>query len=170
MNDRIRAALLCTPNTYLASCLSQRAGTSPERLGSFYPDLSPPEVFEALQAASWEAYDHPEVRSPAVAFKAAMPGVFGMVRLDALPHDTQLRLVDPKGTGLCDATVVGGVDVALLAVEHTTMLLGPGDNGEVVWTFFPGDPIWPSTVTAEPGKVISWAEAKALGFEWVKAG
>ena len=170
MNDRIRAALLRTPNTYWAACLVQRAGKSPGRLGSFYPDLDPSEVDQALQAASWEPYEHPDVQAPATAFKAALPGIFGMVHLDTLPQDAQLQLVDPKATGVCEAAVVGGVsNLALLAVDFSTLLVGPGEEGEVIWTFFPGPPIRPSSLKTEAGRILSWAEAKALGYEWVKA-
>jgi hypothetical protein len=88
-----------------------------------------------------------------------------------------------------------GVDV-----QHTTVLLGPGETykkcdnvsyhdagsirncpnnceggyiaspREVVWTFFPGDPIGPSKVKDNGlhGKSITAAVAKEMGFTYVK--
>lgn len=170
MNATVTAAVLRTPKHYWTSCLAQRAGTSPEKLGSFYPGLSSEDVAKAIQEAAWEPYEHPDVQAPARAFKAPLPGIFGLVRVDDLPDGTKFQLVDPKGTGICEAMALDvPKDYPLLHVDFSTLLVGPGDEGhEVVWSFFPGPPIRPSNLKAEPGQTITKAEAKALGFEWVK--
>ena len=58
----------------------------------------------------------------------------------------------------------------LTDTDFTTILLGPGDDGLIVWTFFPGPPIAPSTTTpsAETEAVKVAADAKELGFDYAK--
>lgn len=147
-SQRVYQAIQNTPSDYFEKNLKMRSGKSEGRMGSHYPDMDPEAIKKALLSAKWEPYNHPSVKKPAEAFKADIPGIFDVVEIKSLPPQTKVKLADPKGTGKLEAVVHGGSKSQ--EVAHTTILVGPHGDKEVVWTFFPGDPIMPSAL--EPGK------------------
>jgi hypothetical protein len=167
--ERVCAAMERTPADYMDSCLAQRL-QGEKRAGSYYHATlarDGNELFGALRSAAWEPYEHPAVSAPAVAFRAELPGVVDVVGLEGLPPDAQVLLADPKGTGLVEAVYRGSGGVP---ATHTTMLLGPSEDGEIVWTFFPGDPVAPSAVPAavHAGRTVTVREALELGIRHAK--
>lgn len=173
-----------TSADYLAGCFRTR---STDRVGSWYEGFTPDTLREALLAAEWSEYPHPELKSPAVGFRAEIGGKLGVVSLDSMPADAEIVLLDPKGgeefwTG--ERSVGATVSASRYGVEapsvgHTTLILGPASRDEgaplTVWTFHPGDPVAPSALarvsaTGEDlhGKIVSVAEAKAMGFALAK--
>lgn len=166
---RVQEAWMATPAVHQRRCLAQRAD-GPQRAGSYFPGAVPEEVESLLMLAGWEEYSHPAVQSPAVAFKAMIPGIVDLVPLaDLIDPSHEVMLLDPKGTGSVEACVRLS-DSSGVPVEFTVALLGPGDDGEIVWTFFPGDPIRPSTIPAEGnvGRRATAAEAIAMGLTIAK--
>lgn len=166
IQDRIAAALAATPAWYLEKTLASRQpGTG---VGSRF--LVPTTV-EDLASAEWEVYAHPAVQAPAVTFRAPIPGMFGMVRLDSLDPDACVMLEDAKHTGQVTPVIPGAPEVE---VDFTTILLGEDEGKEIVFSFFPGEPVRPSTVPAtglmSHGTLVAVARAIALGLEWAKLG
>ena len=175
---------------YLAKCLSTRLASSPERAGSWFDSgvaTTPEALLAALLAAQWVEYSHPELKSPAVGFRAEIGGKLGMVALSDLPADAEIVLLDPKG-GFAhwDQKQKVGASVSASAygleaprVGHTTLILGPSSREPnaplTVWTFHPGAPVAPSMVdrlaedgTDRHGLTVTVAEAIALGFGLAK--
>lgn len=168
VSDRIRRAFAASDTGYLGSCLLQRNPGASAAGSRFLSTLS----LDDLQGAAWEEYSHGAVKAPAVAFKAPIRGRFGLIRLSDLSPEAMVTLRDPKNTGNVEAVTEG---VLGPEVDFTVLLLGPSrESGEeVVWTFFPGEPIMPSSVKTEEygdGTKVSVANALALGLEWAKVG
>jgi len=128
---------------------------------------------ESLKAASWEPYSHPDISARARGYKTNISGTFGLVDLNSLAPDTPVKAVlghkgeDPFITMLIDKS---SVPSDLTKTDFTTILLGPGDDGLIVWTFFPGPPLAPSRTTpsAETEAVKTAADAIAIGFDYAK--
>ncbi|MBI2551450.1 hypothetical protein HYV73_03870 [Candidatus Uhrbacteria bacterium] len=159
--------------SYWADCLAMRAGDSEKRLGSIYPNIGVEELEKVVLAAEWAPYAHSSINAPAQGFRAALAGEMGVDSIDNLPSGTELVLNDQKGTGKLMPVAVG---LPRSSVNFTVALVGPGDNGQIIWTFFPGDPIRESTLTTENnqglkhGDKITIAQARELGLEFVKVG
>lgn len=166
MNQRISAAIAATRRLapgYFDACLTQRCSGA----GSSY-DLGPEALESRLVGAEWEPFEHPDIMAGCSAFRAPIAGTFGLVKLDTLPEDAILTLIDPKGTGFVEAECPSGAPRE--AVGFTVIILGQEKGEEVVFTFHPGDPIRPSRLPAEgrAGSKVTAREAKALGFTWAK--
>ena len=105
----IKEILIKTKNKLTAhwdGTLSMRLPNS--GLGSIYPQFDTKEALEeALLNAKWEEYSHPAIGGGAVGFIAELPGEIGMISLDDLDNDCEVRLVDPKQTGFLSAVVDG---------------------------------------------------------------
>jgi hypothetical protein len=163
---RVITAFNTSALKYLVQCLVDR--TQETAKGSFF---TVSQTIETLKAAKWEPYEHPDVNAPAVAFKAPIQGTVGVVDLRTLPVDQVVTLYgksedeNPDITG----TVVFPKD-QLPKADFTTLLLGPSDDGEVVWTFFPGEPVKFSSIKGKEllGKKVTVAEALALGILYGK--
>jgi len=132
-----------------------------------------PQDAESLRSAAWEPYPHPDIKAPAQGFRADISGTFGLVELSKLDPDTPIKMVlGHKGETPFVTVLIDKADVPsdLSKSEFTTILLGPGEDGLIVWTFFPGPPIAPSTTTpsaeTEDASVVS--DAISLGFEYGK--
>lgn len=171
-SERVREALKNTPPEYLTRCLLQRV-PGPQRAGSFYPVLTAQELLALLEGAEWTLMGSMvgAVKDPAVAFKAMIPGLVDMVPLDSLDPSTPVVLADPKGTGMLEATIASSMPVPS---EHTVLIVGPYEQrGEIVWTFFPGNPIGASALVAasvpENERRITAAQARNLGLFYAKA-
>lgn len=177
-NDAVKAAIArmeTTPEleTYFQKTLDSRAGLG-HPMGSYYPDKTADAVREALQTADWEPFNHPELMEGCQAFTAPLPGRLGIVDLKTLNPETQVTLMDPKGTGAVSA-VVSAKGLVAPEAKHTVLIIGPDDapgkKGMVVYTFHPGDPIRPSIVptkNAGNGTVTTAKEAIRLGLDLAK--
>lgn len=166
--ERILAAFAATDPSYLASCLAQR---QPGQGGAGSRFLSAT-TLEDLQNVAWEEYSHPAISSPARGYRAPIRGRFGLLRLADLNPETEVVLSDPKSTGNVEAVVEGALGPE---VDFTVLLLGPDRSSgkEVVWTFFPGEPIMPSRIETRDfphGTKVSAVKALELGLEWAKVG
>lgn len=158
-----------TDSKYLASCLKMR-NPGPKSVGSVFDQ---PQTIESLATAEWVSYCHTDVKEPAQAFQADIPGHVGVMPLADLLPDTVVVFDDRKETGNLEVVVPN--TAMMPAVSWTTLLVGP-DREEpektVVWTFFPGNPIMPSQIpTGEEhnhGDKITAAKAMELGLEFAK--
>jgi len=170
---RVREALARTKALlpdYWSKCLAQRAhpDASSQAAGSVYVGRTAVQVEEMLLGAAWEPYKHPSVMAGCSAFRAPLPGNMGLVALNKCPSSARVRLIDPKGTGTVEAALVAPLGPA---VEHTVAILGDEEGQEVCFTFHPGDPVRPSTLSAKDypaGTELSAGEAWSLGLEWAK--
>lgn len=145
---------------------------SPDSEGSTF--LTPQDA-DSLASAEWEPYNHPDVKSPAVAFKADIPGYFGLVSLESLNEDMPVKIVKSHKGAIEDAAcIISSSEVERPVEDFTTILLGPGKDGsEIVWTFFPGPPIAPKSTPWTPAlesEVKTVENAISAGFEWGKLG
>jgi hypothetical protein len=147
---------------------------SPESEGSTFLTA---QSAESLASAEWTPYNHEDVISPAVAFKADIPGYFGLVNLEELcltdlGKKTPVQIVKAHKGAIEEAACLVSPDgISRPKSEFTTILLGPGKEGEIVWTFFPGPPISPRSTpwTQELVDSINTAGAAvANGFKWAK--
>jgi len=142
---------------------------SPESEGSTFLTA---QSAESLASAEWTPYNHEDVKSPAVAFKADIPGYFGLVNLKELPEDTPVQIVKAHKGAIEEAACLVSPDgISRPKSEFTTILLGPGKEGEIVWTFFPGPPISPRSTlwTQELADEVNTAgKAIAKEFMWAK--
>ena len=157
-----------TDPAYLASCFAQR-NPGPDARGSRF---FVPQTAKSLVDARWEPYEHPAIQAPARAFRAAIAGRVGIVRIAELPPETTVLLSDPKGTGHAEAEVQMELG-AWPTSDFTVLLVGPDradPSKEVVWTFFPGEPIAPSRLPAADwaGTRVTPLRAIELGFEYAK--
>jgi len=134
-------------------------------LGSIYPQFDTKEALkEALLNAKWVKYSHPAMPGGAVGFKAELPGEIGMISLDDLDDDCEVRLVDPKQTGFLSAVVDGN---NYETSSFTVMIVGDNDGDLVVYTFHPGDPVERSAITGEE-RTVTVSQARELGFGLAK--
>jgi len=142
-----------TDPEYLKTSVEQR---NPGQAAAGSTFASPITVDE-LVSADWEPYDHPNINSPAIAFKAAIPGVLGIAEINDLPADQPVRFqpahggkvtVKDEGSpkfGQQLAEVVTQIPEGNRQVGHTTLILGPSKNAPdpnqlTMYTFHPGDP------------------------------
>lgn len=129
---------------------------------------------ETLMASTWERWNHPAVEAPAIAFKApSIAGHFGILDLEKLPSDLPISITkDHKGAGNNAVCIVTDKSVQRPLSRYTTMLLGPGEDGEVVWTFFPRPPTSPSNLPWDDSMIgIKTAgDALSAGFKYGKLG
>jgi hypothetical protein len=165
--ERIAAAFKNTSPEYLTQCLEQR-NPGPDAKGSFFDET---QTVESLVAASWEEYSHPNILSPAIGFRAKLPGTVGIVDLATLHASTPVVLngkeTDP------DLDITGSVKLAkedLPKSEYTTLLIEPDNGKEVVSTFFPGDPTPFSRIKDRKliGKQMNVALALQMGIRYGK--
>jgi len=152
---------------YFDKCLAMR-NPGPDAMGSVFTD---PQTVQSVIAAAQKAQpaQDPNIKAPAVGFILDIKGTLGIIPLDSLDDDSIIKLRDPKSTGKVEATMMQ--TERQRECDYTTILLGPNDESiEQVWTLFPGPSILPSEVDAEgrDGKIITVAEARALGLHSVK--
>lgn len=170
-NSRILAAIETTKVVvpgYFESTCAQRAELDEKAAGSIIEGVSANQLEEILKDADWVEYTHEALQSGTVAYKAMIPGLYGIVELTALEPSVVVTLDDRKNTGKVSATVKG---VRGEKVNYTIIILGEHQGSEVVFTFHPGDPVVSSTVEASEGlhgKEITVAEAVDLGLHTAK--
>ena len=96
-----------------------------------------------------------------------------LVELDTLDPQTPIKMeLGHKGETEYVTALLSPADVGQTGtpVDHTVLLLGPSDDGLIVWTFHPGDPIRPSTTepNAETEAAKTVEDAMNLGFQYGK--
>ena len=186
----VRSAFINTPSDYMEASVEQR-NPGPGAAGSTF--LSPISVQE-LVSANWEPYNHPDIQSPAIGFKAPIPGELGIAEISGLPDDQVVRFQPAHGGkvtvkdqdspkfGQQLAEVVTDIPAGNRGVDHTTLILGPLSEEPDklrVWTFFPGDPTpkFPditmddvrSELRSEEETIVATvADAKKMGYAFVK--
>ena len=170
MNEKTKLvldAIRNTPVEYMDRMCEMRSTHHSENAGSVF-DAHSDEIPDLLKGAEWRPYDHGDIQSPAIGFRAEIPGRMGIIRLSDLDPQHPVVLEDPKGTGKISAVVENVGDRTM--VGHTTMILGPREDGRglQVWTFHPGDPIRPSEVPASNAGASTAGEAVALGLDFAK--
>lgn len=128
-----------TDPEYIKKSLEQRNPSSQSAGSTFLTSVS----IDDLKTADWKPYNHPNIKSPAIAYKADIPGKLGIAELKLLPSDLRVKF-QPAHKGAAEGVeVVAEIPQRSLVVDHTTLILGPSKddpNKLVVWTFFPGDP------------------------------
>ena len=144
---------------------------SSESEGSTFLEAQSP---ESLMEANWSEYNHPDVKAPAVAFKADIPGYFGIIELSEVDPETPVEIVKAHKGALEEAAcIIPASSVSRPEADFTTILLGPGGDKEIVWTFFPGPPIAPSSMpwTQElADSIMTAGDALDAGFKYGKLG
>lgn len=158
--------------SYWNDCLAQRAGASPDRLGSIYPDRTPEQVEEMLLGAEWTPYNHASIDAPVIGYRAEIPGLVGVCHIDTIPPSTRLTLVSYRKDS--DRLVPVARNLLRIPVGFTVALVGPDEVvGDTIWSFFPGEPIRGCQLEAgphSPGDTLSVAQARQLGLQFVKVG
>lgn len=158
---------------YFTNTLKSRlAGGS----GSRYPQFADADALEAaLLNAKWTPFTHPAIESGCTGVMSDIPGEMGMIELDKLNDEDEVKLVDHKNTGMVSAEVSADEYVP---VDFTVMITGEHEGETVVFTFHPGNPVQPSTVTSEHFMFsknildrrtrITVREAREMGFDYAK--
>jgi len=123
-----------------------------------------------LDVPIWYNYvEHPNVAEGCTLLIGhGLRGQIGVIALDQLPSDTPIVLDDRKNTGKVSATVKG---VLGDTVDFFSVILGPEQGQEIVYTFHPGWPVKASQVQLEPGmhgQTVSVADALTMGLTTAK--
>lgn len=144
---------------------------SPESEGSTFFEAQSP---ESLIEANWSEYNHPDVLSIAKAFRTDIPGYFGVVDLREIDSETPVEIVMAHKKTLDEAAcIIPASEMPRPKADFTTIILGPDDGKEIVWTFHPGPPIKPSAIiwTQDMADSVTTAgDAIAAGFKYGKFG
>jgi hypothetical protein len=96
-------------------------------------------------------------------------GTIGVARIDSLPHDTPIKLIDRKKTGFLQPEVASyRVPEKSKYTNEMWAILG-GEPREL-WTVHPGEPVTPSRIEDKSleNKFISAKEALSRGLTHVK--
>jgi len=136
--SEVKKAFDNTDEEYLIKSIQQRNPGVNSAGSTFLSKIS----LEDLVNANWEKYNHPNINTPAVGYKADIPGKLGIAELKKLPKDLRVKF-QPAHGGMADGVeVIAEIPENNLIVNHTTLILGPSKDDSsklVVWTFFPGD-------------------------------
>ena len=145
--------------------------------GSHYHQHNEVKTLEAdLLEAEWEEYliegkPHPAIMKGAVGYTAKIPGQTGMMKLDLLsnPENYEVKLTDAKNTGFLSAVIEAKnkLDRLVQLCMFTVIIIGEHEGEKVVFTFHPGDPVEPSSITGEE-RTVTVQEARELGFDLAK--
>jgi hypothetical protein len=140
--------------------------------GSYYPQHNEAKTLEAdLLEGGWEELDHPAIMKGCKAYKTNIPGKTGMQKLDLLsdPEDYEVKLIDAKNTGFLSAVIGINAHIVKQAspTNFTVIIIGEHQGEKVVFTFHPGNPVEPSSITGEE-RTVTVQEAIDLGFGLAK--
>ena len=165
-NFSVSQAILNTTNEYFSATVKQRSRMAQEQAGSSIP-LSSRLLKDALYCADWMPYHHPAIKDEARGFMTKdIGGTVGVVPLSSLDFASGSGVVfdDTKDTGMVSLLAPTSVVYANRQErDYTVIILGMDAKGkEIVYTFHPGDPVPPSTVSIE--------DLKAFGVEAYKLG
>jgi len=175
-NQEVEEIFNRSDKAYLEKTLRTRNPGSSIQAGSVFEDE---QTVDSLMNAKWVPLANENIKPPAVAFTAQIPGKLGYVPIenlaDNLPVRFQLSHGGAGGKSGDAAEVVAVFNDSVARVENTTLICGPGEGGLVVWTFHPGDPgaqgaeiSMKGIMESEPPVEMTIAGAKELGFMNVK--
>lgn len=179
MSKRVYLAIARTPRDYLIKTLSQRIKNSANQAGSYFPAYiaaSAGELLSEVLMTEWESYEHPAVAQGAAAFRSPLKGYVGVMKLDELDPLLKpiISIINPKGLPHGQAAV-RRTHTAYPSplVDFSVAILGSGaalgEEGEILWTVHPGDPVMPTEIPIGSYKdPLTIEEARKLGIEWVK--
>jgi hypothetical protein len=131
---------------YMESSLQQR-NPGPKSAGSTFSSLV---TFDDLKFADWQPSKDPAIKSPALGYTAAIPGLLGIAKLDTLSlnkkvvlqpaHKGKAKIKEGPDAGKVPAECATNLsDSDRQSVDFTTLIIGPNKEGKhVVYTFFPG--------------------------------
>jgi hypothetical protein len=184
----VREYINNTDPVYWMGICASRAGRESECVGSYFQSFRAELVDRLVRGLEWEVYNHSAVKGNAQAFIATcVPGWMNVVHISSVPPDATLVLEDPKNTGTVEVT--WEQDKRGVPVDFVVLLAGPdrqNPSKTIVWTFFPGDPVTPSTIKRvievysgdlgddrahtldRHGTKILAHHAREVGVEWVK--
>ena len=110
-------------------------------------------------------------------YKLPIDGLVRMVALADIPQDWRVLLTDPKRTvgtngggvsaEITDAIMVCANPEIGLVSRTSTLIIGPDNGAEVVYTVHPGEPIARPAAANDPklvGQRVTVAEARKLGL------
>lgn len=184
-SQEVAAIIDNTDPAYIKKTLDTRNPGSPSQAGSSFLETITP---EDLKSADWEPLWDPNIKSPAIAFTAKIPGKLGIISIRKLsdnePVVFQLAHGGTGGKSGDSAEVVSVFSDEFLLVDNTTLIAGPVGEKIAVWTFHPGDPFPPFSDIlmtdlrqkydpVNPGDpksplLATVKDAKAEGFNFVK--
>lgn len=161
---------------YFVKTLNQRLAGHPDQAGSIIEKsfMDADELEEGFLSVNWAPFYHPNISEGCRGFVTTeIGGWLGVVDLSVLEElgvDKTVTLDDRKGTGKVSCVVIGDQDI-MEFVHYVVMIVGPEKDLEVMYTVHPGEPVSPSSVSAEPGmhgKVVTIGEALAMGLTTAK--
>lgn len=175
---RVRKAIARTKEhdpEYFKKCIDQRLLFGK---GSYYLYTDPAELENQLMMAVWLKYDHPNIAPGChgyITYSQHLNGYIGMIPVKMIPKGTRCFMKDVKGSGtlsLCVKPFNGD----MWPVNYTVLITGDDGYGECMFTFHPGDPLKPSTLSSDgsnefglkDGDGISVERAIELGFKHAK--
>lgn len=175
---QVRKAIMRTKEhdpEYFKKCIEQRLLFGK---GSYYLYTDPDELEKALMSASWLKYEHPNIAPGChgyISYSDRLSGYIGIIPLAMVPKDAKCYLVDPKGTGTLSLGVKA-FNGDMWPVGYTVLITGDDGYGQCMFTFHPGDPLTPSTLSSDgnnehglrDGDVITVDKAIELGFKHAK--
>lgn len=142
--------------------------------GSYYRQHDEHKTLEAdLLEGEWTPFDDSDkvIMEGCNAFIAEIPGQTGMQKLDLLsdPEDYEVKLIDAKNTGFLSAVIEMNAHIVAdaEATNFTVIIIGEHEGEKVVFTFHPGNPVEPSSITGEE-RTVTVQEALDLGFGLAK--
>lgn len=175
INEFVKSAILNTKKNdpdYFKKCLEQRLINGQGSVTEFdnVEDLE-----KALLNADWEKYTHPNIAEGCSAYiTKSFGGFMGMIQIEYLSDQLICRLDDIKGTGKLSLTCYADRD--RYPVDYNILIIGDDGFGPCMFTFHPGEPLKPSTLSSDgnnefglkEGDTINVAQAKKFGFKYVK--
>jgi len=161
-------------NTHWNTTISMRLN-GPEQTGSYYPQHNEAKTLEAaLLESEWTLFKDPAIMKGCEAYisnNKELAGQTGMQKLDLLsdPEDYEVKLIDAKNTGFLSAVIGINAHIVKQAspTNFTVIIIGEHEGEKVVFTFHPGNPVEPSSITGEE-RTVTVQEAIDLGFGLAK--
>lgn len=175
VNKIVKAAILNTREhnpLYYVACLAQRLKNGQ---GSTTDYTVVEDLEQQLLDSDWEEYKHPNIADNCSAYiTKSFGGYVGMIPIEYLSNQLICRLDDIKGTGKLSLTCYADTD--RYSVDYNVLIVGDDGYGPCMFTFHPGEPVKPSTLSADghnefglkEGDIINVAQAKDFGFKHVK--
>lgn len=175
VNLFVKAAILNTKMhapDYFKKCLEQRLCNGQ---GSVTEFDNIDKLEQTLLNSNWEKYKHPNIAEDCSAYiTTSFGGFLGMIDINKLSDQLICRLTDIKGTGKLSLTCYADSD--RYPVDYNILIVGDDGYGPCMFTFHPGEPLKPSTLSADgnnefglkEGDTITVAQAKKFGFKYVK--
>ena len=178
--EHVRACILRTKEhdpEYFKKCLEQRLDKVGK--GSFYPYTDTKVLEDELMVATWNKFYHPNIAPGChgfITYSDRLVGFVGVIPLSMLQPETKCYLKDVKGTGTLSLCVKPVITDRCLVSTYTVLITGDDGYGECMFTFHPGDPLKPSTLSSDgsnehglkDGDEITAQRAIELGFKHAK--